>query len=63
MVEYTAEWTGTPPHHLLEAARLEAGAVDMAFFGADRGFDAGLEHDYGRTLAPALAMDKNVLVV
>jgi DMSO/TMAO reductase YedYZ molybdopterin-dependent catalytic subunit len=58
----TAEWTGTPLRHLLEAARLEADAVDIAFLGADRGFDAGREHDYGRSLTPALALDENVLV-
>jgi DMSO/TMAO reductase YedYZ molybdopterin-dependent catalytic subunit len=59
----TAEWTGTPLRHLLERAQLEADAVDIAFFGADHGFDAGREHDYGRSLTPALAMDDNVLVV
>lgn len=58
----TAEWTGTPLRHLLEQAGLEADAVDIAFFGADRGFDAGREHDYGRSLTPALAMDEHVLV-
>jgi DMSO/TMAO reductase YedYZ molybdopterin-dependent catalytic subunit len=58
----TAEWTGTPLRHLLERAGLKPDAVDVAFFGADRGFDAGIEHDYGRSLAPALAMDANVLV-
>ena len=58
----TAEWTGTPLRHLLERAGLEADAVDVVFLGADRGFDAGIEHDYGRSLAPALAMDENVLV-
>ena len=58
----TAEWTGTPLRHLLEQAGLKPDAVDVAFFGTDRGFDAGIEHDYGRSLAPALAMDDNVLV-
>ena len=58
----TAEWTGTPLRHLLERARLEADAVDIAFFGADRGFDAGNEHDFGRSLTPAAAMDDNILV-
>ena len=59
----TAEWTGTPLRHLLERARLRADAADIAFFGADRGFDAGREHDYGRSLPPAFAMDEDVLVV
>jgi DMSO/TMAO reductase YedYZ molybdopterin-dependent catalytic subunit len=58
----TAEWTGTPLRHLLETAILEADAVDIAFLGADRGFDAGREHDYGRSLTPASALDENVLV-
>jgi DMSO/TMAO reductase YedYZ molybdopterin-dependent catalytic subunit len=59
----TAEWTGTPLRYLLERAHIEPDAVDIAFFGADRGFDAGREHDYGRSLTPALAMDNDVLVV
>jgi len=58
----TAEWTGTSLRHLLERARLDESAVDIAFLGADRGFDAGQEHNYGRSLTPALAMDDNVLV-
>ncbi|MPZ40009.1 MAG: molybdopterin-dependent oxidoreductase [Rhizobiales bacterium] len=58
----TAEWTGTPLRHLLERARPQADAADVAFLGADRGFDAGCEHDYGRSLPPALAMDEDVLV-
>jgi DMSO/TMAO reductase YedYZ molybdopterin-dependent catalytic subunit len=58
----TAEWTGTPLRHLLERAQLDADAVEIAFFGADRGFDAGIEHDYGRSLTPAMAMGKDVLL-
>jgi DMSO/TMAO reductase YedYZ molybdopterin-dependent catalytic subunit len=58
----TAEWTGTPLRHLLELAELKSDAVDVAFLGADRGFDAGVEHDYGRSLAPKRAMDDNVLI-
>jgi DMSO/TMAO reductase YedYZ molybdopterin-dependent catalytic subunit len=59
----TAEWTGTPLRHLLERARLATGTRDVVFFGADRGFDAGVEHDYGRSLAPAMALEDDVLVV
>jgi DMSO/TMAO reductase YedYZ molybdopterin-dependent catalytic subunit len=59
----TAEWTGTPLRHLLERARVETDAADIAFIGADRGFDAGREHSYGRSLSPARAMDDDVLVV
>lgn len=58
----TAEWTGTPLRHLLEQAQPDKGAVDIAFLGADRGFDAGREHEYGRSLPPALAMNENILV-
>jgi DMSO/TMAO reductase YedYZ molybdopterin-dependent catalytic subunit len=59
----TAEWTGTPLRHLLERAGMAADAVDVAFFGADRGFDAGIEHDYGRSLKPDLAMSEDILLV
>lgn len=58
----TADWTGTPLRHILERTGLTAGAVDIAFFGADRGFDAGIEHDYGRSLTPVEAMEPNILV-
>ena len=46
----TAEWTGTPLRHLLERAGLLDDAVEIAFIGADRGFDRGHEHAYGRSL-------------
>jgi DMSO/TMAO reductase YedYZ molybdopterin-dependent catalytic subunit len=59
----TAEWRGTPLRGILERAKLEADAVDICFFGADRGFDAGCEQNYGRSLAPNVAMDENVLLV
>jgi DMSO/TMAO reductase YedYZ molybdopterin-dependent catalytic subunit len=59
----TAEWTGTPLRHLLEQAGLAADAADIAFLGADHGFDAGREHDFGRSLKPDIAMDEDVLVV
>ncbi len=58
----SAEWTGTPLRHLLERAGLEAGAVDVAFFGADRGFDR-VEHAFGRSLTPDQAMHEDVLIV
>jgi DMSO/TMAO reductase YedYZ molybdopterin-dependent catalytic subunit len=59
----TAEWSGTSLCHVLERAGLEADAVDVAFFGADRGVDAGREQDYGRSLTPALATRDDVLLV
>lgn len=58
----TAEWTGTPLRHLLEAAGLEPGVREIAFLGADRGVDARIEHAFGRSLTPALALDEDVLV-
>ena len=59
----TAEWTGTPLRHLLERAGLERDAVEVAFLGIDRGFDAGREHEFGRSLTPDAAMDDDVLLV
>ena len=59
----TADWTGTPLRHVLEQAGVEPGAVDIAFIGADRGIDNGDEHDYGRSLPPAMAMSEDVLLV
>ena len=58
----TAEWTGTPLRHLLERAGLREDAVEVAFLGADRGFDRGSEHDYGRSLKPEVALGEDVLV-
>jgi DMSO/TMAO reductase YedYZ molybdopterin-dependent catalytic subunit len=59
----TAEWTGTALRHVLEQARLQPAVKEIAFLGADRGLDAGVEHDYGRSLEPARAMHDDVLVV
>jgi DMSO/TMAO reductase YedYZ molybdopterin-dependent catalytic subunit len=42
----TAEWTGAPLRHVLEEAGLEPDAVDIAFLGADRGFDRGVRVDH-----------------
>jgi DMSO/TMAO reductase YedYZ molybdopterin-dependent catalytic subunit len=58
----TAEWTGTSLRGLLERAGLEPDAVDIAFIGADRGIDGGLEQNYARSLTPDRAMDENVIV-
>ena len=59
----TAEWTGTPLEPLLERAGLADGVRDIVFHGADRGFDAGVEHNYGRSLTPAQALRDDVLLV
>ena len=58
----TAEWTGTPLRPLLDEAGLLDDAVDVVFFGADRGFD-GREHAYGRALTTARARHDDVLLV
>ena len=59
----TAEWTGTPLRYVLERAVLDTDVVEVAFFGADRGFDKGIEHSYGRSLKPELALGDDVLLV
>ena len=59
----TAEWTGTPLRHVLERAGLTDKAVDVVFYGTDRGFDGGNEHNYGRSLKPDVAMSDDVLLV
>jgi len=59
----TAEWTGTPLAHVLDRAGLLDDAVEIAFIGADRGFDRGHEHAYGRSLERAVALGEDVLVV
>lgn len=59
----TAEWTGTPLRGLLERAGLSKDAKEIAFIGADCGFDKGQEHAYGRSLTVAHALDPDVLVV
>jgi DMSO/TMAO reductase YedYZ molybdopterin-dependent catalytic subunit len=59
----TAEWTGTPLRNLLARAGLLDDAIEVSFLGADRGFDRGAEHDYGRSLTRAVAQGEDVLVV
>ncbi len=59
----TAEWTGTALRHVLAAAGLEPDATEIAFTGADRGFDNGREHNFARSLARAHALSDDVLVV
>jgi DMSO/TMAO reductase YedYZ molybdopterin-dependent catalytic subunit len=59
----TAEWTGTPLRHVLDAAGVQPDAVEVAFIGADRGFDKGVEHEFGRSLTVAEALREDVLLV
>jgi sulfane dehydrogenase subunit SoxC len=47
----TADWTGTPLAPLLAEAGPRAGAVDVAFTGADHGVERGVEQDYARGLS------------
>ncbi len=58
----TAEWTGVPLRLVLERAWLAADALEIAFIGADRGFDRCVEHDYGRSLKQAQARCDGVLL-
>lgn len=58
----TAEWTGVPLKALLDRAGVLPKARDIAFTGRDRGFDGGSEHNYARSLTPALAQSEDVLV-
>jgi DMSO/TMAO reductase YedYZ molybdopterin-dependent catalytic subunit len=59
----TAEWTGTPLEAVLERAGLAAAARDVVFYGADRGFDGGTEHNFGRSLTPEQARSDDILLV
>ncbi|HWA38180.1 MAG TPA: sulfite oxidase [Burkholderiales bacterium] len=58
----TAEWTGVALRHLLALARLGPAVTELAFVGADRGFDSGVEHAFGRSLPRALALDDDVIL-
>jgi DMSO/TMAO reductase YedYZ molybdopterin-dependent catalytic subunit len=58
----TAEWTGVPLADLLRDASPTGQAVDVAFTGADHGFERGIEQDYERGLSLADALADDVLV-
>ncbi len=58
----TAKWSGTPLADVLEEAGITDKAVEIAFLGADRGFDKGIEHNYGRSLTLEQARDGNILL-
>jgi DMSO/TMAO reductase YedYZ molybdopterin-dependent catalytic subunit len=59
----TAEWTGTPLRNVLGPAGLLDDVIEIAFVGADRGFDRGHEHAFGRSLARDAALSDDVLLV
>jgi sulfane dehydrogenase subunit SoxC len=58
----TADWTGVPLQEILEKASLSSKATEIAFHGADRGLDAGVEHYFARSLSRTQALDGDVLV-
>ena len=57
----TADWTGVPLASLLKDWLSEK-TRDIAFFGADRGFDSGVEHHFGRSLRLEEARRPEVLL-
>lgn len=59
----TSEWTGTPLAPLLKRACPHKDTVDFVFTGADRGFDKGVEHAFGRSLTIEQAESLDVLLV
>jgi DMSO/TMAO reductase YedYZ molybdopterin-dependent catalytic subunit len=56
----TAEWRGTSLRNVL--GKVPEGVKEIAFIGADRGFDSGVEHNFGRSLAVEEAMREEVLL-
>jgi DMSO/TMAO reductase YedYZ molybdopterin-dependent catalytic subunit len=58
----TAEWTGTPLASVLGLAGAAPDAVEIAFIGADRGYDRGVEHAFGRSLGLEAAMSGEILL-
>jgi DMSO/TMAO reductase YedYZ molybdopterin-dependent catalytic subunit len=58
----TAEWSGTRLKLLLERAGLARHARNVVFYGRDRGFDCGVEHNYGRSLSVERALGDEVLI-
>ena len=58
----TAEWTGVPLADVLREAMPTSGAVEVAFTGADHGFERGVEQDYERALPLGDAVGGDVLV-
>ncbi len=57
----TAEWTGAPLHCLLKNLVSEK-TREIAFLGADHGFDSGVEHPFGRSLSVEDALRPEVLL-
>ena len=57
----TAQWTGVPLHAVLKDLLSEE-TKEIAFIGADRGFDSGVEHEFGRSLSVEEALQPEVLL-
>jgi len=58
----TADWTGVRLAALLQKAAPREAAREVVFRGADRGFDAGVEHHFARSLSLPQAMRDDVLL-
>jgi DMSO/TMAO reductase YedYZ molybdopterin-dependent catalytic subunit len=58
----TADWTGVPLAAVLREAGVHPSAKEIVFWGADRGIDRGVEHAFARSLAPADAVQEDVLL-
>jgi len=58
----TAAWTGARLMDVLEEAGVQEKAVEVVFTGADRGFDAGVDHHFARSLSREQAHDQDVLL-
>jgi len=59
----TAEWGGTPLAPLLEEAGLRSDVAELVFTGADRGVQAGIEHDFQRSMSVTNALRPEILLV
>jgi DMSO/TMAO reductase YedYZ molybdopterin-dependent catalytic subunit len=58
----TADWTGVSLSSVLELVGPLPEAREVAFLGSDRGFDAGVEHEFGRSLPLETALDATVML-
>ncbi|HEX7053249.1 MAG TPA: sulfite oxidase [Burkholderiales bacterium] len=58
----TAEWTGVSLKDVLRSIPVGKEIREIAFLGADRGFDSGVEHAFGRSLSVEDAMRPEVLL-
>ena len=59
----TSIWTGTLLAPLIEKAKPKNDVLEISFLGADRGFDKGIEHNFGRSLTLSQLHELDVLLV